>query len=75
MAKMRGAIVVNEEACKGCEVCVSACPTQVIAMSKELNGKGYHVAYMDKPEACTGCSNCAMVCPDTVITVYRAKAS
>lgn len=75
MAKMRGAIVVDKEACKGCEVCVTACPTTVIAMSTELNGKGYQVAYMDQPEACTGCANCAMVCPDSVITVYRVKAS
>ena len=73
MAKVRGAIVVDIEACKGCSVCVPACPTDVIAMSKEVNGKGYPYAFMANPEACTGCSNCSIVCPDGVITVYRVK--
>lgn len=73
MAKVRGAIVVDVEGCKGCQVCVPACPTDVIAMAKEVNGKGYQYAYMENPEACTGCSNCSIVCPDGVITVYRVK--
>jgi 2-oxoglutarate ferredoxin oxidoreductase subunit delta len=73
MAKVRGAIVVDVQKCKGCGVCLSACPTSVIDLAKEVNGKGYHFAYMEQPEACTGCSNCAIVCPDGVITVYRVK--
>ena len=73
MAKMRGAIVVDVERCKGCEVCTVNCPTDVIGMAAEVNGKGYHYAYMKDPEACTGCTNCAIVCPDGVITVYRVK--
>ncbi len=73
MGKMRGAIVVDTERCKGCEVCVVNCPTNVIGMAGEVNGKGYHYAYMAEPEACTGCANCSIVCPDGVITVYRVK--
>ena len=73
MAKIKGAIVVDVEKCKGCEVCISACPQNVISMSKKVNGKGYHFAYAEIPDACTGCTNCAIVCPDGVITVYRAK--
>jgi len=75
MAKVKGAIVVEVERCKGCGVCVPACPQNVIQLAKEVNGKGYHYAYMQNPEECTGCANCAMVCPDAVITVYRAKVS
>jgi 2-oxoglutarate ferredoxin oxidoreductase subunit delta len=74
MAKVRGAIVVDIEKCKGCELCVVACPTNGIKLAKEVNGKGYHYAYMELPEACTGCINCATVCPDSVITVYRVKS-
>ncbi len=74
MAKVRGAIVVDNEKCKGCEVCISACPSNVILMSPEVNIKGYHFAYMEHPEDCTGCSNCAIVCPDGVISVYRVKS-
>ncbi|NCC72701.1 MAG: 4Fe-4S dicluster domain-containing protein [Sphingobacteriia bacterium] len=75
MAKVQGAIVVDIERCKGCEVCISACPTHVIELAKEVNAKGYHYAYMAHPEACTGCTNCAIVCPDGVITVYRVKTT
>ncbi|NOX84780.1 MAG: ferredoxin family protein [Chlorobi bacterium] len=73
MAKIKGAIVVDIEKCKGCSVCIPACPTDVIALAKEVNGKGYHYAFMAVPDACTGCTNCAVVCPDGVITVYRVK--
>jgi 2-oxoglutarate ferredoxin oxidoreductase subunit delta len=73
MARMQGAIVVDIERCKGCEVCMVNCPTDVIGMEASVNGKGYHYAYMENPEACTGCTNCSIVCPDGVITVYRVK--
>jgi len=73
MAKMKGAIVVDKERCKGCEVCVDACPTNVISMTGEVNGKGYHFSFMANPDECTGCMNCAIVCPDGAITVYRKK--
>ena len=73
MAKIKGAIVVNTITCKGCSLCVEACPTDVISLADEVNGKGYNFAYMIKPEACIGCANCAMVCPDSCITVYKIK--
>jgi 2-oxoglutarate ferredoxin oxidoreductase subunit delta len=73
MAKAKGAIVVDIEKCKGCEVCVVNCPTNVINLAREVNGKGYHYAYMEMPELCTGCTNCAIVCPDSVISVYQVK--
>ena len=75
MAKVKGSIVVDIEKCKGCEVCVPACPTDVIRLAENVNGKGYHYAYMENPDNCTGCANCAIVCPDGVITVYRKKVN
>jgi len=73
MAKIRGAVVIDTEKCKGCEVCVVTCPTQTLALAVEVNGKGYHYSFAANPEACIGCSNCAIVCPDAVITVYKLK--
>jgi len=73
MAKVKGAVVVNNERCKGCELCAVACSFDVLAMSKQVNGKGYNYAYMANEDACTGCANCAVVCPDGCITVYRTK--
>jgi len=70
---VKGRIVVDTEKCKGCEVCIPVCPTNVIEMVDEVNGKGYHYSYMANPEACTGCSSCAIVCPDGVISVFRVN--
>ena len=73
MAKVRGAVVVDTEVCKGCNLCVVACPTQTLALNRSVNSKGYHYSYMENPDNCTGCTNCSAVCPDSCITVYRAK--
>ena len=73
MAKVIGAVVVDTETCKGCEVCIGSCPTNVLRMSPVVNSKGYKYAYMENPDNCTGCSNCSIVCPDAAITVYRTK--
>lgn len=75
MAKVKGAIVVDSEICKGCEICIPVCPENVIKMTPQVNRKGYHYAYMENPEACTGCTNCGIVCPDRAISVYRVKVS
>ena len=73
MAKLKGAVVIDEERCKGCNICVATCPFKVLALQKkEVNNKGYHYAEMVS-EACIGCSSCAIVCPDSVISVYRIK--
>lgn len=74
MAKMKGAIVVNTERCKGCNLCVVACPFDVISLAKEVNMKGYTYAQPVLKDACTGCTSCALVCPDGCITVYRVKS-
>jgi len=73
MAKIKGTIVVDTERCKGCAVCVGACPGEVIALHREVNSKGYNYLYMENPDACTGCASCAIVCPDSCITVYRKR--
>jgi 2-oxoglutarate ferredoxin oxidoreductase subunit delta len=70
MAKAKGNIIIDIEKCKGCEICMDACPEDVIAMSREVNNKGYLYAVKIN-DSCTGCTNCALVCPDAVITVYR----
>lgn len=68
---IHGTIQVNELYCKGCALCVPACPQSVIAMNLDhLTSKGYHPAFL-RGEGCTGCEICAIVCPDAAITVYR----
>ena len=72
MSKIKGAVVVNTDRCKGCNLCVVACPTKTLALTAgEVNHKGYAYCYMAQPETCIGCSSCAIVCPDGCITVYK----
>lgn len=73
MSKVRGAVIIDKEKCKGCGVCIVDCPTDTLAFNKSVNSKGYHYAYMIAPELCIGCSNCAISCPDTVVQVYRVR--
>jgi len=73
MAKIKGSVIVNTERCKGCDLCVVACPTDVLAMAKEVNDKGYNFAMVINPDECNGCSSCGYVCPDGCITVYKIK--
>ncbi len=69
----KGDIIINIEKCKGCQVCLDACPKDVLDVSSQVNAKGYQ--YIIKVNAeCTGCANCAVVCPDAVITVYRSNS-
>lgn len=72
MAKIFGAVEIDANRCKGCDLCVVACPTSVLSLQpKEVNDRGYHFAFTLNPENCIGCGSCAAVCPDACIEVYR----
>ena len=74
MSKIIGAVEIDRERCKGCDLCVAACPKDVLLLQpKEVNDRGYHYAYMANPESRTGCCSCAWVCPDACIEVYRKR--
>ncbi len=65
-------LTFNEEKCKGCGMCVAACPKQILQMSKtRFNQKGFAPAECISPEECIGCAMCATMCPDVVIKVER----
>ncbi|MCC6801246.1 MAG: 4Fe-4S dicluster domain-containing protein [Anaerolineae bacterium] len=67
----RGTIHIDQERCKGCELCTTVCPQQIIAIdTSRLNSKGFHPARLIE-DGCTGCAVCAIICPDVCITVYR----
>lgn len=68
---------VIADLCKGCELCVHACPSQNLSMSPGLNAKGYHPAvfsYEGKKGPCTACGICYWICPDMAISeIKRVK--
>lgn len=73
MAKVKGSVIVNTERCKGCDLCVVACPSDVLELGSEVNSKGYNFAVVKNMDECIGCANCGYVCPDGCITVYKTK--
>lgn len=68
----KGWVYIDVNRCKGCNLCVDACPQHVLALSKNrFNAKGYRPVELVKADGCTGCAVCAIICPDVVFTVYR----
>jgi 2-oxoglutarate ferredoxin oxidoreductase subunit delta len=59
-----GLVVVHEDECKGCALCVESCPVHGLAISAtRLNRIGYHpVEFLDC--GCTGCGVCFYACPE-----------
>ena len=69
--KKKGEIKINRDICKGCYLCMSVCPNNVIKVSEKLNQQGYYPAEVIEGKNCTGCALCATMCPDVAIEVYR----
>ena len=68
----RGTMLVDEDRCKGCELCTTVCPFDLVHIANHFNAKGYRLSILVDPEGkCTGCTLCATMCPDMAITVYR----
>ena len=64
-------LAIALDRCKGCELCVAACPHHILALDREVvNALGYHPIELLDAALCTSCAFCARVCPDAVFTVY-----
>ena len=67
---VRGTVVIDVDACKGCRLCIDACPPSVLRMTEDrVNERGYR--FPELRAGCTGCRACAEICPDFVFQVYR----
>ncbi len=65
-------VTFKTELCKGCGLCVTACPKKIVKLDTDkINAKGYHPATVTESEKCIGCAFCATMCPDCVITVEK----
>lgn len=71
----RGLLRVDANECKGCGLCIEACPPKVISLGEGLNHFGYRTAAY-AGAGCTGCGICFLACPEPgAITVYRLQTS
>ncbi len=65
-------VTFDIETCKGCGLCVDACPKKLLRLATDkINSKGHSPAEITDQEACIGCAFCATMCPDCVITVEK----
>lgn len=63
-------VAIDGECCKGCGLCVAACPQRVIALGSAINSRGqFYAAAVDR-RRCIGCGSCSLACPDAAIAVY-----
>ncbi|MFO7871596.1 MAG: 4Fe-4S binding protein [Kiritimatiellia bacterium] len=75
VSEARFKIIIDRETCKGCELCVCACPNDVLRMSGEFNTSGRHFAAVADCGKCVGCLNCTLMCPDAAIEIHTDKPS
>ena len=65
-------LTFNTDNCKGCGLCVDACPKHLLQLSKDkINKKGHHPVEIIDMEACVACTSCAIMCPDCIITIEK----
>lgn len=60
---------VNPVFCKGCGICIDACPKNALRSSGRINARGYILPEADDMTRCTECGMCEIVCPDFAIAI------
>lgn len=64
-------VAINENWCKGCDLCILFCPVNALHEARHLNPRGIHPPELAPDSTCTGCRLCELVCPDFAITVLE----
>ena len=62
-------VEISANFCKGCDICIEFCPTDVFEKSGTLNRRGYYVPVVARVEDCTGCLLCDLLCPELAIVI------
>lgn len=65
-------VIINENLCKGCQLCIHVCAPEVLKISEGFNDHGYHPA-LYVGQGCTACGVCYYTCPEPgAIVVVKA---
>lgn len=62
-------IVVNDDWCKGCNICIERCPVDALEQSDKLNRRGVRPPRLKTENECNYCRLCELLCPDLAIAV------
>jgi len=62
-------IEVNEDWCKGCNICIERCPVEALEPSDKLNKRGVRPPKLKQVNECNDCRLCELLCPDMAIIV------
>jgi 2-oxoglutarate ferredoxin oxidoreductase subunit delta len=60
-------LVILQEQCKQCGLCIEFCPKSVLCLTDIYNRKGYHPVTACDIDACVNCEFCERICPDMAI--------
>lgn len=69
---IQGKPVIDSERCKGCELCIGACPQHILVLSDGFNRQGVQYPVCIDESKCIACKFCAIICPDMAITILKA---
>ncbi len=72
-------LIIDEDRCKGCNICTTVCPYNIFQEGNHLNKRGIIIPVLDRPERCTNCrlqklygrqlcGVCQLICPDQAIS-------
>lgn len=65
-------VTFDVDKCKGCGLCITACPKKILRLSEEkINARGYYPAEIFDQDKCIACAFCALMCPDCIIKVEK----
>jgi len=73
MTAKKTKLKIDNERCKGCMLCIHACPKGILEASAKVNKRGLKYVVVKHPDECTGCALCAIMCPDCAIEILRKK--
>jgi 2-oxoglutarate ferredoxin oxidoreductase subunit delta len=71
--KQKIKILIDDQFCKGCNLCLHVCPKNIFSEGEGRSRGGYRMPRVDGEKECTGCLLCEMTCPDLALTVRREE--